>query len=65
MWPIGLPMHSVCFAFVPKQNGGRIKFEFGTRFVLAAKGLQVRVNIFAGVDTIDQQRTLMMGTIRM
>ena len=42
-----VPMHAVCFSFVPEQTSSRGELLLGTRFHLASEGLQVRINELA------------------
>jgi hypothetical protein len=47
MWPVAVPVHSVCFSFVPQKTSSRRELLLGTAVDLAAEGLQVGVNELA------------------
>lgn len=52
VWLITVSMHCMRFSFMAEQTGCGGKVLFGARSVLAAKGFDVRIDVFTGQSKI-------------
>jgi len=50
VWPGAVPMHTVSFPLVTEKACSRRELNTDTSLLVAAERLQVRVDIFAGIE---------------